>query len=491
MPVLCDIQADLGKARLLGDATGEWSAVPQIGDQKPDVEMLRARASQAADWAAGVLGSKRRVSLVCIDTDGSTCLWLRSPNDEQPVLAATLRNVTQDWGDSIAAGSVQRLVESAPLDPSGSGGLLKALRRPVGQKGAATAAPHGSPVLTAPLALVRLFLDDLDARGVRVEAVSSLWHAMAAAWSTGSDREVTAVLVNEPGVRTEWCWGRGGGLIVGGTILDERSGEAAPEESVPSDPAERAAGRLALDWLTWSAHLNVSPSSIVVVGEGSEALHAKIAERWPAIPVRIEPVADPIAVTMNKASAAPAAEADPRRCLVSLTQRPTRARRSQYLWAAAALVCLAGAVAALGYRMMKASAEVRALAVQASAESRALVESLGDPSLLQSPNLVKALESKALMMRSQEPPKGPPAPKPIYEEIKRLGEVLARFEGVRMVQLSIDIRTPITLQLSVPDRRTGEEVRLALAQNPGSLKWTESPGAGTDQVVRLSGVWDK
>lgn len=495
MSVACHIKADLGDARLIGEASAQWSAVPQIGEQKPDVETLRARASQAASWALGALGSRRRIALVCVDAGGSTCLWLRSPNDEEPVLAATLRSVTQDWGDNIPAGSVQRLVDADDSGTPEHSGFLGALRRPMGNKSLSAAAPQGSPVITAPLALVRLWLDELDARGVRVDAVASLWHAMATAWSTGgaSEHDVTAVLVNEPGVRIEWCWARGGELIVGGTIMDERGAESTAEDATPSDPSERAAGRLALDWLTWSAHLNVSPSSIVVVGTGSEALHAKIAERWSTLTVRGEPVADPISETVNKAASAmpPTAAADPRRCLVSLTQRPTRARRSQYLWAAAALVCLAAAIAALGYRMTRASAGVRALSARAEAESRTLVESLGDPSVLKSPNLVKALESLALTMGSKEQPKGPPAPKPIYEEIERLSEILSRFEGVRLVQLTIDARAPITMQLSVPDRRTGEEVRLALAQNPGALRWTESAGAGTDQVVRMNGVWEK
>lgn len=495
MPIACHIQSDLSKARLIGDVAASWSAVPQLGDQSPDVEALRVRTVQAAEWAPGALGQRRRLPLVCVDSAGSSCLWLRSPNDEEPVLAATLRGATQDWGDNIPAGSVQRLVDAAAPGSAEAGGLLASLRKPVGKRAKPTVAPNGSPVIAAPLSLARLWLDELDARGVRVDLVVSLWHAMAMAWGTNGagGQDVVAVLLNEPGERTVWCWARQGGVVVGGTILDERAGEAASEEAVPTtDPAERTAARLALDWLTWSAHLGVSPTSAVLVGSECAALSAKIAARWPTVALREHSHDDPVGQTILRASGAMSATAamDPRRSLISLTQRPTRARRTQYRWAAAALILLAGAVGGLGYRMNRAAAGLSGLAAQAEAEARAMVQSLDDPKLLETPNLLKTLESAALKGATDEKPKGPPTPKPINEEIKRLGEILAKFEGVRLVQLSLDVRTPILLQLSVPDRRTGEEIRLALAQSPGTLRWKESAGAGTDQVVRLNGEWE-
>lgn len=490
MAMACFIKPDLAEARFLSEPGARWTATPTLGEQKPDIDAFRARAGQAADWTLSVIGPKRRLAIVCVDSGGSTCQWLRSPNDEQPVLAATLRTATQDWGDNLPVGLVERLSAPASSDPA-SRGVMNTLRKPVGGKSNVAAAPSGSPVLAAPLSLLRLYLDELDARGVRVDAVASLWHAMASAWAPGED--TTAVLLHEPGVKTEWCWARGGALLVGGSIIDEHPGEAPSEEAPPTDPAERAAGRMALDWLTWSAHLNTFPSAIVIVGQVTEKLAARLAARWPHVTIRSESADDPVALTIERSTQNTDAAAliDPRRTLVSLTNRPTRARRAQYLWAAAALVCLAGALGALGYRMSASSGAMRAAAVAADEQAKSLVTSLEDPLILQGPsgNLVKILESRLVSMKRAEPVKGPPEPKPIFDEIHRIIDLLTKYEGVRLVQLTLDSRPPISLQLNVPDRRTGEEIRLALTQSTGTLRWADTGGVGTDQIVRMAGTW--
>ncbi len=492
MPSCCFIRADLSEVRLMGEgAPATWTALPSVGDAPPDLDALRARAGQAADWVAKTLGSRKRLAVVAIDTAGSICLWLRSPTDEVAVLAATLRSATQDWGDSIPRGEVQRLTDPAPADSPNARGYLDRLRRPGGNRTQATPAEaHGSAVLSAPLALIRLWLDELDARGVRIDAVASMWHALAASWAAETlDSEPAAVLLHESAGRLVWCWARAGRLLVGGTVLEEQPSESTAEAEPPADPANRAAGRLALDWAAWSAHLGMLPASIVLLGPNADALRPALETRWPKVQVRMESTADALAETLTRAAARRSADADPRHHLVGLTHRPTRAVRTQYRWAAAALVMLAAAVAILGSRMTSAADRFRAAGAAAEADARTLVESLGNPRLLSAPNLVKALESEVMVEGTRPQPKGPPAPRPIFDELRRLATTFAKFEGVRLVQVQIDTKTPITMQANVPDRRTGEEIRVALQQEPGSLTWTEAAGVGADQALRMNGAW--
>lgn len=494
MATSCTIKADLSAARLAGNGPAQWSAPPAIAGQAATAETLRARTQQAADWLAGAKKDGKRLALVCIDVDSSSCLWLRSPSAESPVLNATLRNATQDWGESLVGGSAQRLVDAVPAGTRGKPSIFSSFRRPVGKTGMPAALLAGCPVLCTPSALVRLWLDELDARGIRADSVMTLWHAMAAAWrdKSAAAGDVTAIILLDSGVRAVWCWSRGADLIVGGSVREESSeAEAAP----PEPNMDRLAGRLALDWLTWSAHLGVSPSRTILVGDEAEPLRARLAAGWPTMPVLIEPVADSVQNTVNRAAEtvgrAACDASNPRRCLVALTQRPTRAVRTQYRWAAAALVLLAAALGVLGFRMTKSALDVRSRQAQVDEESRSLVQRLNDPKLADSSNILKTLESEFVKLKNLQPPKPPPAPKPMRAELLRLGDVLAKYEGVRLVQIQLDMKAPSKLQLTVPDRRTGEEIRLALQQGDPALDWREGGNMGSDQSIQLTGTWVK
>jgi hypothetical protein len=490
MATSCTIKADLSEANLAGNGPARWSAPAITGE--PTVESLRARAEHAAEWLAGLKREGKRLSLVCLDVEAASCLWLRSPSAEAPVLNATLRQATQDWGGALAGGSVQRMIDAESPEKAGRPSLLDTVRRPIGKPKPAAGTAAGCPVLSLPSALARLWLDELDARGVRAERVVTLWHAMALAWGLPANpSDVTAVILLEPGTRAVWSWCRGADLIVGGSVMEEPPAEA---EDTASANARRLAGRLALDWLTWSAHLGLTPLRIVLVGDGVEALRPPLAERFPTTSISAESARDPVMNTVIKASAATKPEQDapsPRRCLVSLTQRPTRALRTQYRWAAAALVCLAAALGLLSFRMARAGGEVRTKQVEVDAESRGLVQRLNDPKLAEAPNILKSLESEYAKLRNLQPPKPPPSPKPMRAEIERLVGVLAKREGIRMVQLSLDMRAPSSMQLTVPDRRTGEDIRVALQKDDPALDWREGGSLGTDQSIRLTGTWTR
>lgn len=493
----CHLKTDLSALRLaVNGACSDWFDIlpmdMQEGQREPSAESLRRRAVRAADWTVSTLASRRRIHLVALDADNMQCLWLNTPAGDDAVLAAAVRNALQDWGASAPSGMVQRLDDDAPT-PARPARLADLLTTPFRRR-TVSHAVSGSVVLTCPASLVTLWLDALDARGIRCDAVLSIWHAMARAWgdeASGSDDHTRAVLLSEPGRRLTWCWARGRFLLVGGSASDAAAQRDEPTPSAPPADDRRAAARLSLDWLTWSAHLGTCPTDILIIGNGNEALSAALAERWPAASIRCEPADDPVLATLRRAAES-AASADqdngPRAHLVALSNRPTRSLRKQYYWAAAAIVMAAIALAGLGWRFNTAQTDMSRAIANAEEEARSLIASLNDPSLFESRNLVKALESKLTTLKAQPPPKLPPAPPPIHDELRRLADLIARHEGVRLVQLNLEAKGPNSLQLKVPDLRTGEEVKLNLQQNAGALFWGEG-GVGADRQLRLTGNW--
>lgn len=492
----CYLKTDLSALRLAANgASSDWFDIlpmdMQEGQREPSAESLRRRAERAADWTVSTLASRRRIHLVVLDADNMQCLWLKTPAGDDAVLTAAVRNALQDWGASAPSGSVHRLDDGTPTHarPARLADLLTTAFR----RRTVSHAASGSVVLTFPASLVTLWLDALDARGIRCDAVLSIWHAMARAWgdeASGSDDHTRAVLLSEPGRRLTWCWTRGRLLLVGGSVSDA---SAHGDETAPSAPRAddvRAAARLSLDWLTWSAHLGTCPTDILIIGNGNEALGAALAERWPAASIRCEPADDPVLATLRRAAEVASADQDngPRAHLVALSNRPTRSLRKQYYWAAAAIVMAAIALAGLGWRFNTAQTDMSRAIANAEEEARSLIASLNDPSLFESRNLVKALESKLTTLKAQPPPKLPPAPPPIHDELRRLTDLLTKHEGVKIIQLTLEAKGQNSIQLAVPDRRTGEEIKLTLQQNTGALLWGEG-GVGTDQQLRLTGNW--
>lgn len=487
MPISCTVNADLASLTLTGDASLAWSPLPTPDASARDAEMLRARAVDAASAVAAALNGRRRLSVVCVDAEGALCLWLKAPSEAEPVLAATLRAATQDWGDSIAASTFQIIRQQSDRPQSQS--LLQTLRKPVGKPDPAALTSAGAPLIAAPLSLVRLFLDALDARGIRADSVVTLWHAMTSAWNPAPlAQESRAILLVEPGDRVVWCWAKGSSLLAGGTARENSAEDSTQQEPHTPQP-ERAAARLALDWMTWTAHLGITPSNIIVVGPDHAEFVEQLRTRFPSSNITLQRFDDPVDETARRAETA-ADPNDPARSLVALANRPTRASRAQYRWTAAALLLLASALATMGWRMNQASARLASERTKAVETARASAESLNDPGLLSQPNLLRSLETRLVTLQNKPPPKKAPAPRPIHDETQRIIDVLSKHEGVRLVQLSIDMRQPNTLQLTVPDRRTGEEIRLALQQNAGDLVWTQGGAAiAGDQVLRLSGTW--
>lgn len=305
----------LAGARLVGPGFDRAWIAPPLADEGATAGAgggaaggAGAAVRAAAEWVAEQLGSATRIlELVTVDVAGGICSWISAPSAEPAVVTAAIRQ---------HAGSTSPLKE-AILSPARS---TQALASP--GEGADRATTR-YPVLSLPDAPVRVFLDELDRRGIEVRAVESLWHALAAAWDPaveregrrrgrelGSDRVVagdgpaTAIVMLDPGTdsdgRLVWAWSRQGALLAAGsmrlaTVVPPRRPEAPLRESLreagPDDPtavvdlarrvggeareepapsalacAEPEAGRLALDWLAFAAQTGVNPERIIAFG---------------------------------------------------------------------------------------------------------------------------------------------------------------------------------------------------------------------------------
>ncbi|MDX2115086.1 MAG: hypothetical protein SFZ24_05620 [Planctomycetota bacterium] len=489
MAQVCLVSPDLSRVVLADESSSEQWAAHALSPDADPVIALRERAAAAAEWVAAK--SRRRLAAAVIDVDQAMCVWLKAPGTQEPVLAAALRASAQDWGDRFSAGSVQRLAKPEKLPAAPPFASLR------GKKPAQAPEARGAAVLGMPVSLVRIWLDELDARGVRADAVLSLWHALALAWAAPGDAPAAPPLSAEIARRDDrllWVWRRGPALVAGGSVFTGRTAEPAaaaepPDTAQRTDSLER---RLSLDWLSWAAQLGASPARIRLLGAEAAALRPGLAQRWPQAELAVEPAHDVVTQTLARLAAAPAAidRDDPTLSLTSLSSRPTRAVRAQYRWAAAALVLLAGAIASVGHRFGRAAGALDGAEAEIRQQAVEIVANLDDPKLTQTRNMVKALESRLVELQRREPPKLPPAPKPIFQELRRLTEAVSRFEGATITQISFDSRANSVVQLSVPDRRTGEEIRLALQNAPGaSINWTEQAGGGGDRALRLSGAW--
>jgi hypothetical protein len=459
-------------------------------------------AHAGAQWISETLDSVglKRLAALCLDAEGSICTWISSTSADPSVVKATMVQAGVDGDGSGAGVGAARLLAMADGGGSSGGGggvgvdtsvqALATLEPEVdGPKGLSLKkkAPAQLPrkqrlaVLAVQDAVARVLLDELDRRGIETERVVSIWHAMAAAWDRSqsaslSDRLVSAhspggaVILVEPTGRLVWAWTRAGELVAGGTMrLSTRSRaaeESASEALAVSDSATRPiapelpgssmsvdftaadAGRIAVDWLSWSAQLGHCPERVVCLsvptlgdpekgsGMGPEALFANLARAWPGATIDGAVHEDPIGATLARLAGLgpedrtvtttvdPRDElpyhARPREALADLTARPGKADRRLHQWIGVSLCAAAALTAVVGWQLGQsanlAQAELekakkdRADAIT-SAAATAGVTNLGR-------NPTEALEGALKKVRDQNKSLKPP--RPILEETVRV-----------------------------------------------------------------------
>jgi len=318
--------SSLRRVRLVGAAFDRsWSApvAGEIGsgaggsDGAAAVSAVRSGAKWVADTPKQ-LGTSR-LDVLCLDSEGGVCTWLSAPSAAPAVVNATIQQSVLSGGEG-AGGSAGRLIATGIASASeGGGGLesdvsVQALavaveepRRSLRLSLPGRAADVGGPrerfaVLSVRDAPVRVFIDELDSRGIEVASVESIWHALATTWDPGAPRpdepaperaSMTAVVMTDPAGRLVWSWSVAGELLAAGQARLRhvvRRDESAPSPAVTGaelaqaepgsvrriedEPAEVSGlectgaevGRVVMDWLAWSAQLGRVPDRVLCFG---------------------------------------------------------------------------------------------------------------------------------------------------------------------------------------------------------------------------------
>ncbi len=485
------ITPDLQRLHLAGpNGDAEWQAPPLTTNPEsaPTAAQWADRARAAADWLGQQRGVRRSLGAVVIDPMESVCLWVRSSSMASPVVAAAVRELTADWGDSAASLSVEPLV------------------RPAAETG-----PFAFPAICHHDALVRIFLDALDKRGIVPEAVLSAWHVLPAL--DAARPGVCCTILHEEssaGGRLIWSWHEGGRTLAAGTAAcGSLEGERAPER------ADAAMQRLSLDWVTWAAQLGTSPERMSAAGPGAGALVDAWGRRGADLPASvIETSGDALEAALLDAAQRASASAEagwarnPSAVLARVSTRPTRRVRKRYQLAAGSALLFGLAVGSAAFRMISTSESWRTEAAQQRTEVRASAEAHW-PGRLSARGEGLAREVRQLLdeEREQDGPALPARPLPIFEEIER---VLMLVNASRIETRPEDLEVPeggqdpwivrltglqftesgTSLSLVVPTREVGTDISQRLSADGRFVNWrlvTGGPsGAGTP---RFSGQW--
>lgn len=490
------------------------------GEAATETPELVAEMRGAAEWLADRLkradGARAGIGMVCVDVEGARCAWLDVGEVADAAVAAAMM-------DDGRGGDVETVSAARPplwADPSTEDSTVQAIAAaPAKGRRKAVERAGRLAVVALPDVAVRLVLDELDDRGVGVERVTSLWHAMALAWDPGrrsgaagdaieAEGPASAVVLIDAaeGVgRLVWCWARGGSLVAGGSMrlsgLEDGLQLGSPE-----------VGRLTAEWLGWATQLGVVPARVVVVspdlsgdpnGGGLPAFGAALVKAWPGASVDVARHDDAIGATLLRLARMDAEGAgevvDRRQSLVALSRRPGRAHRGLYRGVALALLLAAGAAGAVAWKSLGAARAAEAEARKIRAELTERVTPRVTPgnavqvSLAQD-NPVALLEDVLQRERARMAPLSDVAPAmPVLHELAALSAVL----GNELVQIrEIDLSPlQVRVELSVPDLETAELIKESLDTfRDTACEWQRQilPAGAEGRVsVTLLGSWKR
>jgi len=495
--IACYINNNAQLVRLLTPGSdSKW--VPSNDLDENDAFALRNRLADAANWLTSAVGSKKRIDLVCLGVSDTMCRWLTAPSAEPSVIAAAARGKGEEWGPGAGFGTIEPLTSPHRKAP---------------KPGAGSRDESHFPVLTIRDAPTRVLLDDLDANGVRVGSVITFWHAMCRAWdetlpidrareelSGGSDNgdtelaaasPITAILTTTEDNSIAWAWSRGRRMITGGRAATPHTEHTdSPEPTAGAQTYDDAFGRIALDWLTWSAQLGQAPDRIIIISPDADAIAGQCDRLWPAAPHRQIPEIDPVAATLNRLISADhiKPESDARTCVATLTNRPGRAHRKLNQWVGVILLASAVGVIGLGWRFQRQSRDYRK---QEQGFQATITEKLSviDDRLARDPRPVRALENRINeLAEGTEGFVEPESPLPILGEVLRVAKSLENTEGVTVERIEIT-ESRSTLRLLIPDTATGEQIIEALRTSDGDIRWIESTAGSLTGRIIFNGAW--
>ena len=429
----CLVRADLSRAELSPAAGGAIWEAPQL-DEDLTLAITRRRATDLAEWITRAARG-RKLERIIADVDESLCVWTRAASTREPIVAATLKKTADELATAVPAGAA----EVATVHHVAADGMH-----------ALTAIWHADGPL-------RLLLDQLDRRGVRPDAVSSLWQALAA---TADDPHTALATVVVEDHRTVWTWGHNACLLAGGKM-----------QSIANAGAEHVVSRMAMDWLSWTAHLGVCPTEVRIVAapplrERADALVTALAARWQeSADVRVQEsaTADLIdhAVANNRCSA-----------LNGITTRATRRDRRRLQMAAGALVLLAAGTVGLSVALFGARGDWLRETAEITRAARADAEQVVPQVAEQRGSLRSNLSTAIAQLEDRDPPELPPEPVDFSDAMERIVDVVAGAEGSPLlVDFVMRAQEGVALTVLVEDLEAAITLRETLREANLGIDW--------------------
>jgi hypothetical protein len=517
----------INACRLISERSEQsWSAPSYT----PDASVTHDTEA-AADWLAAQIRARgSRLDVLCLDTDGGIGAFLTSPSSDPAIVAAVALQKAMPTG----SGGVTPLGEYAPSPDAAAVALLgepeaptEPASKPTGVK--TPSKPRRLAVLAINDVPARLLLDALDARGITVSTVTSLWHAVAAVWDPASPRgtparedvvaahtthaagPITAIVMLDVDGRLVWCWSSGGSLLAGGSI---RLPQDKSPETALSDPARparaeakpgihvsaREAARLTTEWLAWAAQLGTAPSRVICIAPRSSesspdlaTFGESLAKAWPDAPVDLATSPDPLAETLTRLAErvddAPK-DASPVTPLPGLASRPARAHRRLLVFSSLAVAAVAMALGVWAYRLRAEAGEARAGALRVMDAWQNELRPI-DPQLALRPDdapfeLQKRLDK---LIADAKPKTTRGKSRPIMEELAVLSMVLGDPEihlvDVQFNPADVTVRVQATLEEATA-------IAQALREVAGSriATWSAPDARTAAQSGNTSGVFD-
>ncbi|MCH7791582.1 MAG: hypothetical protein IID31_04790 [Planctomycetes bacterium] len=496
----------LAGVRLVGEHTEDsWRAPVNHGGEFEAVEHVRLGTHAAGEWVANALRAGRRrrsIDTVCVDVDGSSCTWVTSPSERRTMVAAAYAQAEEREGQATSAGL--STVEPMSSVPAGTGA-----ERRVG-------------LMAVPDSVTRLFLDELDRRGIAVRRVCSLWQLIAEVWDPSGpgadvahtrlreDRIVaeeapaSAVVLVEPCGRLVWVWSASGKPIAGGSMRLRASAEG----QCLLKPWDMA--RLGTEWLAWSAQTGCAPRRVLVIvppldteGDPGGLSAAEVGEHlgraWPNASIDLAVEADPVGETLARAVRVAEAGTVQDEGLVALTRRPGRTHRSMYRWWAAALLAGAGTLGAMATSLYRRAGTIESqLGMIEDRQREILRESASHQDLaseMEFPRRLETLRNEAKGRRaSRVRVSDSDLPKPILAELLNVAFALEGGQYDEIEPKLIELG-PLAcrVEIWVPEGTLAYDFQESLVAACEVIEWSE-PAASTGRrdvllPYTISGVW--
>ncbi|MEM9084280.1 MAG: hypothetical protein AAGB34_11835, partial [Planctomycetota bacterium] len=451
MSVALYVKPDLSEAQLVvsGRRVPEtWHQ--SISDADPEASVtgpeLAKRANELASWYAAHEAGSNRLDALIIDPAESACAWVRVRSTVPPVLAAAFAQRAEQLSAQMHVGSVELLHDTEP--------------EAIAERGVVVMRHADGPI--------RLLLDALDRKGVRVATTCSLWHALA---SRHDELGCSIVLVGNQAV---WAWGEGQRLV------------AAGHTRLASDPAV-VARRLALDFMSFAAQLGRKPQDASIFAEDAERAK-QIAESVRVVETRVIPEEHAIAKVVITALDSGSPKLD---SLSGLHHRPNRKTRRSIRLVAASLLLIAVAVAGLGWRFSSSSEAWLNTTASISSEGYSRLSKKYDDQVPKQYD--QFLDGKLATLRNRDPEPLPAGPKQLFDAIGLVCSEIAKREGATIRNFTISNGDGVNLTVLVADRDAAIDFELALQQSEPRLEWRldRSNRSGSQEQAVLSARWPR